>query len=98
WLVFGVDAVYMGLTAVVAKAPISNIVPAHERGTAIGIYTGATGAMILLSSVLAGALWDLIDPSAPFLLGGLTALIAVGLLLALLPRDAGTWKGHESDA
>ncbi|TMB96505.1 MAG: MFS transporter [Chloroflexi bacterium] len=89
WPLFAVYGVYMALTDGVAKALISNVVPARERATAIGIYTGATGAMILLSSVLAGALWDLIDPSAPFLLGGVTALAALVLLVALLPRDAG---------
>jgi hypothetical protein len=44
------------------------------------------GAMILLSSVLAGVLWDAVDPAAPFFLGGATALAALVLLLALRPR------------
>jgi hypothetical protein len=48
---------------------------------------GAMGAMVLLSSVIAGALWDVVDPSAPFFLGGATALAALALLLVALPRS-----------
>jgi hypothetical protein len=44
------------------------------------------GAMILLSSVIAGALWDAIDPAAPFFLGGATALAALVLLVVALGR------------
>ena len=42
--------------------------------------------MILLSSVIAGVLWDVIDPAAPFFLGGATALAALALLMVALPR------------
>lgn len=41
--------------------------------------------MILLSSVIAGLLWDYVDVRAPFLLGAGTALAALVLLLAMLP-------------
>ncbi len=42
--------------------------------------------MALISSVLAGLLWDHVAPAAPFLLGGVTALAAAGALLLLVPR------------
>ena len=41
--------------------------------------------MALLSSVMAGLLWDHVDVSAPFYLGGSTAALAFVLLLMLLP-------------
>jgi len=42
--------------------------------------------MILVSSVLAGVLWDTIGASAPFYLGAVTAVAALAALVALLPR------------
>ncbi len=86
WPLFGVYGFYMALTEGVGRALVSDVVRADDRATALGIYTGAMGGMILVSSVLAGALWDQIDASAPFFLGGVTALAALALLLALLPR------------
>ncbi len=45
-----------------------------------------TGLMALVSSVLAGVLWDHVAPAAPFLLGGVTALVAASAVLLLVPR------------
>jgi MFS family permease len=87
WPLFAVYGLYMALTEGVGRALIADSVPARSRGTALGLYTGAMGAMILLSSVLAGLLWDEVGPSAPFFLGGATAAAALGLLLALVPRS-----------
>lgn len=44
--------------------------------------------MILLSSVIAGALWDIVDPAAPFFLGAVTALLALVALVILRPQVA----------
>ncbi len=87
WPLFGVYGVYMALTEGVGRAFVADWVPAQARGTALGLYTGALGAMVLLSSVLAGLMWDHIDPAAPFFLGGATALAALALLVAVLPRQ-----------
>ncbi len=76
----------MALTEGVGRAFVADFVPSERRATALGLYQGAMGAMILLSSVIAGALWDAIDPAAPFFLGGATSLVALALLLVALPR------------
>ena len=76
----------MAMTEGVGRALVVDFVPAERRATALGLYQGAMGAMILLSSVIAGALWDVVSPSAPFFLGGATALAALVLLLVALPR------------
>jgi MFS family permease len=86
WPLFAVYGLYMALTEGVGKALISDLVPAADRGTAIGLYTGAVGAMILFSSVIAGELWDRVDSSAPFIVGAVTSLAALVGLIALLPR------------
>ena len=86
WPLFAVYGVHMALTEGVGRAFVADFVSSERRATALGLYQGAMGGMILLSSVIAGALWDVIDPAAPFFLGGATALAALVLLLVALPR------------
>jgi MFS family permease len=86
WPLFAVYGVYMALTEGVARAFVADFVPSARRATALGLYQGAMGAMLLLSSVLAGLMWDRIGPEAPFFLGGATALAALAALIAGLPR------------
>ena len=49
--------------------------------------------MILLSSVIAGALWAIVDPAAPFFLGAVTALLALVALVILRPQVAVPQRG-----
>ena len=86
WPLLAVYGMYMALTEGVGRAFVVDFVPSARRATALGVYQGAMGAMILLSSVLAGALWDAIDPAAPFVLGGVTALVALTGLIAFRRR------------
>ena len=88
WPLFAVYGFYMALTEGVGRAFVTDFVPARDRATALGVYQGAIGGMVLLSSVLAGLMWDHIDPAAPFFLGGATALAALVALIVLLPRKA----------
>jgi MFS family permease len=90
WPLFAVYGVHMALTEGVGRAFVADFVPSERRATALGLYQGAMGGMILLSSVIAGVLWDAIDPAAPFFLGGATALAALALLLVALPRRPAT--------
>jgi MFS family permease len=87
WPLFAVYGLYMAMTEGVGRALVADFVPSERRATALGLYQGAMGAMVLLSSVIAGALWDTVGPSAPFFLGGATALAALALLLVALPRS-----------
>jgi MFS family permease len=86
WHLFAVYGIYMALTEGVGRALVTDFVGAQWRGTALGLYQGAMGLMILLSSVLAGVLWDQVGASAPFFLGGSTAALAFLLAVFLLPR------------
>jgi len=86
WLLFPMYGVYMALTEGVGRALVADLVPGERRGSALGLYQGGVGLMALLSSVIAGLLWDHIDASAPFYLGASTAALALVLLLLLLPR------------
>jgi MFS family permease len=86
WLLFAVYGIYMALTEGVGRALVADFVGAQWRGTALGLYQGAMGLMILLSSILAGVLWDQVGAAAPFFLGGSTAALAFLLAVLLLPR------------
>lgn len=88
WPLFATYGLYMALTEGVGRALVVDFVPAARRATALGIYTGAMGGMILLSSIMAGALWDEVGPRAPFFLGSATAASSLVGLLALLPAAA----------
>ncbi len=77
WWLFPVYGFYMALTEGIGKALVSRQAPAEKRGVAMGIFQMAVGLVMLVSSVLAGVLWDMIGPGAPFLFGGLAALAAI---------------------
>jgi MFS family permease len=84
---------YYALVTGTGTALVADLVPEHLRGTAYGTYHAAVGLMNLPASVIAGLLWQGIGPwsgfgvAAPFLLGGLTALAATGLLGLLHRTD-----------
>jgi MFS family permease len=86
WPLFLVYGVYMGLTQGVGRALIADFAPADARGTAMGIFNFATGIAALLSSLLAGLLWDRLGPAWTFGFGSLTAVLAL-LLLPLLIKQ-----------
>jgi MFS family permease len=86
WPLFALYGVFMSLTEAVSRAFVVDFAPPATRGTAIGVYTGSTGAMILASSIIAGVLWDIVGPWAPFAVGAFTGGTAA-VLVALFLRD-----------
>jgi len=80
WVLFAAYGGYMALTDGVGKALIADHAPPGARGKALGIFQLATGIGTLASSVIAGVLWDRVDPSAPFWLGAGAAVVALALL------------------
>jgi MFS family permease len=69
----------------VGKAYVSDLVRSERRGTALGLYNASLGVMLLLSSIIGGALWSLIGPAATFAFGASTAALAALLLITLNP-------------
>lgn len=76
WVLFAFYGLYYATTYGVAKAFVADMVPATHRGRAYGIYNTAIGLVSLPASLIAGVLWDRIDPSAPFFFGTLCAILA----------------------
>jgi MFS family permease len=91
WPLLAVYGVYIALTDGVGKALLADHVPRERRGFAIGLFYMASGATTLVSSVIAGVLWDRVGPASPFWFGGIAAIAALVLLAVMRP-----WRGqHE---
>ncbi len=87
WLLFIIYGLYEALTEGIGKAYVVDLVPSDKRATALGIYHGASGFMMLFASIIAGLLWDILGPSAPFIYGGAAAALSALLLVVLMPGD-----------
>ena len=84
WLLFALYGLYYGLTEGVARAFVADLVPVEKRGTAYGLFHGVVGITLLPASVIAGWLWQVVNPAAPFLFGaGLASLAMIGLLVLI---------------
>lgn len=74
---------HMGMTQGLLAAMVAATAPSDLRGTAFGVFNLMSGLSLLLSSVIAGLLWDLAGASATFLSGAVFALAALVLLSRL---------------
>ncbi|MDP2598325.1 MAG: MFS transporter [Candidatus Liptonbacteria bacterium] len=96
WFIFAFYGIYYATTYGVAKAFIADIVGPSRRGTAYGIYNTLVGILSLPASVIAGFLWERVDPSAPFYFGTIMSVISI-ILLSLLMLYRKKWHPAESD-
>jgi len=84
WLLFAGYGIYYGIVEGVARAFVADLVPEEKRGTAYGLYHGVVGLTLLPASLIAGWLWQVINPAAPFFLGaGLAFLAMLGMMLLI---------------
>lgn len=77
---------HMGMTQGLLAALVAETAPAPMRGTAFGVFNLFVGIALLAASVVAGALWDWIGPSATFIGGAAFAAVGLVGLLALGQR------------
>ncbi len=81
WVLFACYGIYYGIIEGVARAFVADLAPADKRGTAYGLYHGVVGLSLVAASVIAGVLWDVVSPAAPFYFGaGLALLAMVGII------------------
>ena len=83
---FALYGVYHAATEGVLGALVADISPEGKRGTHYGFYNGLVGITLLPASLIAGFLWQSVNPAAPFFFGAATALLAV-IGLVLLPKQ-----------
>lgn len=92
WALYAIYGAFYGLAYSTANALIADLVPGELRGTAYGTYNAVVGLMAFPASVIAGVLWQGVGawngfgPGAPFVFGGVMALIAAGLMAVWLPK------------
>jgi MFS family permease len=90
WLLFSIYGIYYGVVEGVTRAFVSDLVPKALRGIAYGLYHGVVGFTLLFASLIAGWLWDVVSPSAPFYFGSMLAFLAmIGMIF--LMKEYQTW-------
>jgi MFS family permease len=69
---------HMGMTQGLLAALVADEAPANLRATAFGLFNFVSGIALLLASLIAGALWEVVGPNATFIAGA--AFTTVGLV------------------
>lgn len=91
WQVWGLYALYgvfYAMTEGIGSALVADLVPeSSKRGTAFGLYNAAIGISALPASLIAGLLWQHVNPGAPFLFGAVLAVVSVVAMTALMSHD-----------
>jgi len=92
WALYVAYGLYYGLAYGSSQALVADLVPEQLRGTAYGTYNAVVGLLAFPASLIAGLLWEGagawkgFGPSAPFLFGGVLALIAALLMVIWMPK------------
>ena len=76
---------HMGMTEGLIAALVADQAPAELRGTSFGVLHFLRGVLLLVASVVAGALWSGIGPVATFVAGAVFGLLTL-IILRWLPR------------
>jgi MFS family permease len=71
---------HMGMTQGLLATMVSHTAPANLRGTAFGFFNLLSGMVTLVSSVIAGEMWDRLGAAATFYTGAGFALATLALL------------------
>ena len=84
WLLFACYGIYYGIVEGVARAFVADLVTEEKRGTAYGLYHGVVGLTLLPASLIAGWMWQTINPAAPFYFGAALAFLAMLGIMTLI--------------
>lgn len=86
-LMFVAYGAYTAFISGAERAFIAEAAPVGFKGTVLGVYGMLQGIGLLLSSILAGAMWNTINSSAPFWFGGILGLISAAAIAVILGND-----------
>jgi MFS family permease len=84
WVLFFAYGAYNAFISGAERAFIAENAPSGLKGTVLGLYGMLQGIGLLLSSVIAGLLWDKINPGAPFMFGGVIGIVSAVLIWIIL--------------
>lgn len=79
---------HLGLSQGVLSAMVADAAPAHLRGTAFGLFHLVSGVALLVSSTMAGLVWERFGPPATFLLGAAVTALCIALVVLHRPGSA----------
>ena len=71
----------MGMTQGLFSAMVAHTAPPNLRGTAFGFFNLLSGVVTLVSSVIAGQLWEHFGAATTFYAGAAFCVVTVVLLL-----------------
>jgi MFS family permease len=77
---------HLALTQGLLSALVAAVAPADLRGTAFGVFNLVSGIALILASVLAGLLWDVVGPAWTFYAGAAFTVVA-WIALVVRRRD-----------
>jgi MFS family permease len=89
---FAVYGLFQGIFRAVGKALAADFVPEPLRASGVGWYSTTVGLLQLVSSLVAGVLWDRVSHAAVFYYGAALAVVGCIALLVVIPRQAGRSK------
>lgn len=81
---------HMAFTQGLLSKLVADTAPSDLRGTAFGVFNLVSGGMLMLASLIAGALWSIYGASATFMAGASFAALAATGLLFYRPNDRST--------
>jgi MFS family permease len=83
---------FQGIFRATGKSFASDFVPAHLRASSIGWYSTVVGLSGLVSSIVAGRLWDSVSHTSVFIYGAAVSLVGIIFLIAFIPNSRGKAK------
>ncbi len=81
---------YTAMVTGVERAFVAEIAPPDMKGTMLGLHSTLVGVALLPASIIAGALWGVLGPFAPFALGASLSLVAALLLGLFFHTEKGS--------
>lgn len=86
-LLFIAYGAYTAFISGAERAFIAEAAPVGFKGTVLGIYGMLQGIGLLLSSIIAGVMWDRINSNAPFWLGGILGIISAIIIAIIFGKN-----------
>lgn len=85
WHIFGgasMWGLHMAFTQGLFSKLVADTAPSELRGTAFGIFNLVSGIALLMASVIAGLMWNILGPCATFMVGTIFAALTItGILI-----------------
>ncbi len=86
WGLFAVYGLYIALTDGVSKALVGQYIDKKEAGGIYGLLQTITSVGILAASIIGGVLWSVVGPSATFVFGATSAVMALVVFAFATPN------------